>query len=112
MSQQIKTQNLPVQNKTEIIERLQKHQTTLQKLGVQHCGLFGSFIGGNINAQSDVDLLVRFNPEQKTFDNFMNLCFFLEDILGRSVDVVTPESLSPYIGPHILEEVEDVLICA
>ncbi len=106
------TQLLPVQNKTEVIERLQKHQTDLQQLGVKRCGLFGSFVREKINSQSDVDILIGFNPDQKTFDNFMNLCFFLEDILGRSVDVVTPESLSPYIGPRILSEVEDVFICA
>jgi predicted nucleotidyltransferase len=40
----------------------------------------------------------------------MDLAFFLEDIFGRSVDLVTVEALSPYIGPHILEEVEYVAI--
>jgi predicted nucleotidyltransferase len=36
----------------------------------------------------------------------MHLAFFLEETLGRKVELVTPESLSPYIGPHILREVE------
>jgi uncharacterized protein len=47
-------------------------------------------------------------PGEKTFDNFINLAFFLEDILGRKVDLITKESLSPYIGPRILQEVEYV----
>ncbi|MEL7329393.1 MAG: nucleotidyltransferase, partial [Cyanobacteria bacterium J06559_1] len=43
-----------------------------------------------------------------TFDNYMNLAFRLEDLFGRDVDLVTVESLSPHIGPHILAEVEYV----
>ncbi len=74
-------------------------------LGVYRFGLFGSFVTGKQNADSDVDILVEFKPGEKTFDSFMNLAFLLEDILGRKVDLVTPESLSPYIGPKILAEV-------
>jgi predicted nucleotidyltransferase len=55
-----------------------------------------------------VDLLVDFIPEQKTFDNFMELSFFLEELLGRKVELVTPQSLSKFIAPHILNEVENV----
>ena len=36
----------------------------------------------------------------------VGLSFFLEELLGRKVELVTPESLSPYIGPHILREAE------
>jgi predicted nucleotidyltransferase len=50
--------------------------------------------------------LVEFEPGQKTFDNFMRLAFLLEDVLGRPVEVVTAESLSPYLRPHIAREVE------
>ena len=57
-------------------------------------------------SESDVDLLIEFKPGRKSFDNFINLSFFLEDMFGRKVDIVTPESLSPYIGPKILAEVE------
>ena len=61
---------------------------------------------------SDIDILVEFNPEKHTFDNFMDVSFLLEDILGRKVEVVTPEGLSPYIGPHILKEIERVPVAA
>lgn len=47
-----------------------------------------------------------------TFDNFMGLAFLLDDLLGRRVELVTPESLSPHIGPHILREVKHVLVAA
>ncbi len=59
-----------------------------------------------------IDLLVEFESGKKTFDAFMELSFYLEEILQRKVELVTVESLSPYIGPHILEEVEYAAIAA
>ncbi len=81
-------------------------------LGVKNIGLFGSFVRGEQTALSDIDLLVEFMPEKHTFDNFMELTFLLEELLGRKVELVTLEALSPYIGPHILKEVERVPIAA
>jgi predicted nucleotidyltransferase len=102
---------ISVQTKSQVLSLLQGHQKELHGFGVQRCGLFGSFVrDAAIHQGSDVDVLVAFKPDQKTFDNFMNLSFFLEDIFGRSVDLITVEALSPYIGPHILEEVEYVAI--
>ncbi|MBI5327582.1 MAG: hypothetical protein HZB80_04750 [Deltaproteobacteria bacterium] len=40
--------------------------------------------------------------------DFIHLAFFLEDLLHRKVELVTPESISPYIKPQILKEVEYV----
>ena len=97
---------MPVENKEQIFAQLLAHQAELRGFGVQRCGLFGSFRRGQTHAGSDVDLLVEFAAGKKNFDNFMRLAFFLEDLLGREVDLVTPESLSPYIGPKILREVE------
>jgi hypothetical protein len=76
--------------------------------GVNKLGLFGSFAKGSFTETSDIDLLVEFKPEEKTFDNFMNLSFFLEELFGRKVELVTPQSLSKFIGPYILKEVENV----
>jgi uncharacterized protein len=88
------------------IVMLEAHQSRLKALGVEKLGLFGSFVRGEQRPGSDIDLLVEFTPGKKTFDAFMELCFFWEEILERKVEVVTVESLSPYIGPHILNEVE------
>jgi predicted nucleotidyltransferase len=104
-------QIIPVQTKAEVLSLLQKNKQDLQYFGISRCGIFGSFVRDDaINTESDVDILVIFKPNQKTFDNFMNLSFFLEDLFGRKVDLLTIESLSPYIGPHILDEVEYVSI--
>jgi hypothetical protein len=97
---------MAVQTKEQILTLLQEHQSELRRLGVRRCGLFGSFVRNESQDQSDVDILVEFEPEQKRFDHFMQLAFFLEDLFGRRVDLITTESLSPYIGPHILGEVE------
>jgi len=91
---------------------LYEHQQELRRFGVKQCGVFGSFVRDAIHEKSDVDILVVFEPDQKTFDNFMHLSFFLEDLFGRAVDLITIESLSPYIGSRILDKVEYVCVSA
>jgi predicted nucleotidyltransferase len=95
-----------VQSKEQILALLSKSERELRLLGVNRCGLFGSFVRNESGKESDVDILVEFDPAKKTFDNFMHVASFLEDLFGRRVDLITTESLSPYIGPHILREVE------
>jgi len=101
-----------VSTKAEVLEALQTNKTKLNEFGVRRFSLFGSFLFDQATDKSDVDLLVEFEPNKKTFTNFSNLVFFLEELLGRRVEIVTIESLSPYIGPHILREVEHVTISA
>jgi uncharacterized protein len=100
---------MPVQTKAEVFSLLKTYQSELHQFGVNRCGVFGSF-GRDIaiSDRSDVDILVDFEPSQKTFDNFIQLSFFLEELFGRNIDLVTVESLSPYIGLHILREVKYV----
>ncbi len=97
-----------ISTKAELIGALRKYRSRLKDLGVEKLGLFGSFVRGSQSPESDVDLLVWFREGGKSFDNFMNLAFLLEDLLGHRVELVTAESLSPHIGPHILSEVEYV----
>jgi hypothetical protein len=97
---------MKVSSREEVLTRIRRERDALRALGVKRLGLFGSFRHGEAREDSDVDLLVEFEPSRKTFDAFMDLSFRLESLLGRRVRLVTPESLSPYIGPHILREVE------
>lgn len=103
---------MKVQTKGEVLALLAAHAGDLYRFGVRRYGLFGSFVRQEQQAASDVDILVEFLPGQKTFDNFMNLAFFLEGLIGRRVELVTREALSPRIGPHILAEVEYAAINA
>ena len=95
-----------VEQKEKVLAKLEAHADALKRFGVKRCGLFGSHVRGQASGDSDIDILVEFEPGKKTFDNFMHLAFYLEDILRSKVDLVTVESLSPYIGPYILAEVE------
>jgi uncharacterized protein len=99
---------MAVQTKEHVVTLFRDHHAEINALGVKRLGLFGSFLHGHPNEDSDVDVLVEFIPGCKTFDNFIQLAFFLESLFDRRVELVTPESLSPYLGPEILSEVEYV----
>ena len=101
-----------ISDKEGIIQRILQARERLASFGVRSIGLFGSFVRGEQTSLSDIDMLVEFIPDNHTFDNFMEVVFLLEELLERRVEVVTPESLSPHIGPHILKEVEHVAIAA
>lgn len=94
--------------KKDTLDRIVGCSGQLHQFGVHAIGLFGSFSRNQANEQSDVDLLVEFDEGKKTFDNFIETCFLLENVLGRRVELVTEESLSPYLKPHIMEELEYV----
>ena len=98
--------------KQQVIQRLEQIREQILAFGVRRLALFGSVVRGEARAGSDVDLLVQFDPDQKTLRNFMSLSFLLEERLQRRVELVTTEGLSPFIGPHILREAEDVLVAA
>jgi predicted nucleotidyltransferase len=98
--------------RSDVVKRLQKAETEMRQLGVRRLALFGSIVRGEAHADSDVDLLVEFHVDAKSFDVFIKLCDLLETLLEWPVELVTTEALSPYIGPHILAEAEDVLRAA
>jgi predicted nucleotidyltransferase len=100
------------QSKDTILGLLRAQRSKLEEYGVRRIGLFGSFAHGTSGPESDVDILVEFEPVKKSYDNFIHLAFYLEEILGRRVELVTTESLSPYIGPRILDDVEYVSLGA
>jgi predicted nucleotidyltransferase len=95
-----------IERKSDIFAILARHETELKNFGVRRWGLFGSFLNDRQTDRSDVDIIVEFETGKKSFDNFMQLAAFLEKEIGRRVEILTPESLSPHIGPHILREVE------
>jgi predicted nucleotidyltransferase len=103
---------MAVQTKKRVLTLIYARRDHIKALGVKRLGLFGSFARMQQDRNSDIDVLVEFEPSQKTFDNFIHLAFFLEDLFGRRVELVTPEALSPYIGPHIMREVEYVTLDA
>jgi len=100
--------NNNILTKKEIVDLIQQSTTRLESLGIQAIGLFGSFARGEETEQSDIDILVQFVAAKKNFDNFIETCFFLDELFQRKVELVTTDSLSPYIKPYIIKEVEYV----
>lgn len=95
--------------KDEIIQVLKRQQPKIQNLGVSTLGLFGSYARNQQHQDSDIDLLVDFQADKYNYDNFINLCFMLDELFeGKKIEVVTKKSLSPYIGPKILQTVQYV----
>ena len=74
-----------------------------RKHGVVKLRVFGSYAAGEANETSDLDLLVRFEPGKDLLD-LVALKQDLEKILGRQVDVVEEDALSPYIRDKVLQE--------
>jgi len=99
---------MKAKTKLEIFDFIRKSRSQLELFGVNKIGIFGSFVRDEQTEESDIDILVDFYPDKVKYDNFIDLAFYLEDSLERKVDLVTIGSLSPYIGPHILGEVEYV----
>jgi len=83
---------------------IKNHKNEIKtKYDVKRIGIFGSYAKGQQNEESDIDVLVEFG--KPTFDNFMELAFYLEDLFGKKVDLLTPKSLSPYMRPSVEKEV-------
>jgi uncharacterized protein len=99
-------------NRQLAVQRLVASEREIRALGVRRLALFGSVVRSQARLDSDVDLLVEFVPGEKTYDRFLALSELLEARLGRRVELVTVEALSPFLGPHILAEAEDVLRAA
>lgn len=92
-------------NKETILKILLSHKAELKQFGLKRIGLFGSYVRGDASIDSDIDFIVEFEKEKKTFDNFMDIAFFLEDLFGKKIDLLTQASLSPYIKPYVENEV-------
>lgn len=91
-------------SRDQVIEQLAKCRDDLRDTyAVRRLCLFGSIARDEGSAKSDVDLLVEFN-RKPNFDLYMNLKFFLEDLLGTKVDLVTEKAVKPRMRPLIDRE--------
>ena len=91
---------------SDIIKILSKHKKEImERYKLQKIGIFGSYARGEASEKSDVDILVEFKEGHKTFDNYMDLKFFLENLLATQVDLLIESAIKPRLKPYILEEV-------
>jgi predicted nucleotidyltransferase len=88
------------------LTQIQQNIRTIRECyGVARIGIFGSVVRGEETPASDIDILVEFREGEETFDHFMDLKFYLEDLLGRRTDLVIADTLKPRIREAILGEV-------
>ncbi|WP_031528452.1 nucleotidyltransferase family protein [Dyadobacter crusticola] len=97
-----------VQSKQEVYQVIKNHQSSIQSFGAERLGIFGSFVRGEQNEGSDIDILVEFKEGKKTFRNYLNLADYLEILLNRKVDLLTWESLASFVQRNVKEEIEYV----
>jgi predicted nucleotidyltransferase len=89
-----------------VLEKLDTHKNKLKSYGVKRIGLFGSLTRGEQTPESDLDILVEFERDQKIFDNYMDLKIFLEELFACNVDLVVKEAIKPALKESILESVK------
>ncbi len=88
-------------NRQAILDRLSAAAPGLRrKYGIKSLGVFGSMARGDDHEGSDVDVLATFEGPA-TFRGFMGLKLDLEDLLGRPVDLGTPDTLRPEIRANV-----------
>ena len=92
----------------EIENMIRKYKKEImEKYHIAEIGIFGSYTRGEQQENSDIDILVSFS-KPIGFVKFMTLEFFLSDLFGKKVDLVTRDSLKPHIGSIILRETQYV----
>ena len=91
-------------NRDEILSVLRAHKATLaQRFGVAELAVFGSFARDRATDDSDLDVLVRFDGPIH-WERYFGAQFYLEDLLGRPVDLVTEKNLRPKVRSQVERE--------
>jgi predicted nucleotidyltransferase len=93
-------------NREYILNTIKSKKADLFEIGITKIGLFGSYIRGEESHGSDIDILIEFESGKESFDNFMAAYDYFEELFkDQKIEVITKNSLSPYLGPFILKEV-------
>jgi hypothetical protein len=88
----------------QVLELLNHRKSDLQRrFQIRDVAVFGSVARDEDTPSSDVDVLVEFSGEA-SFDQFMDLTFYLEDLFGRPVDLVTKKALRPELREQVERE--------
>jgi len=89
----------------DIMRILRAHRDTLsEKYGVTEIAVFGSYARNDYKGKSDIDVFVELKPKFKTFDNFMDLKFYLQKITSKKIDLVIKNSIRKELKPIIFKE--------
>jgi predicted nucleotidyltransferase len=87
-------------NRQDILTTLRAHEPALRARGVAHAALFGSVARGDNRPDSDIDIMVEFDPASRvTVYDYVGLKEYISDLFDGPVDVVNREGLKPYVRP-------------
>ncbi len=76
----------------------------VERFGVDEVAIFGSYARGDQREDSDIDILIAFKEGYKTFENYMDLKFYLEEIFGKKIDLIIKSAINPRIKPFVITE--------
>lgn len=88
----------------KILKLLKDHNDEIRKFQIESLFLFGSVARGEESEESDIDMLVKFEGSP-SFDRYMELKFFLEDLFERKVDLVTVSGLRPEMKSYVERDI-------
>jgi len=93
-------QQIPMKTREDIIESIRAHKAEIEtRFTARRIGLFGSYAHGMAKPGSDVDIVVEM--AEPTFDHYMDLKFYLEELFGADVDLVLADTIKPRLKPYI-----------
>ena len=90
----------------EVLRKLDEESKNIKKFGVSRLGLFGSFARNEQTEKSDIDILVNFEDGKESFDNYMQLLFFLEKLFSNKVDLVIADNVRDELKQEIFGSVK------
>ncbi|KKT59183.1 MAG: polymerase beta domain protein, partial [Candidatus Gottesmanbacteria bacterium GW2011_GWA1_44_24b] len=99
-----------MENNELITSTLEQQKSALRQFGVSRIGLFGSSVRADATPESDIDMVVEFDPGKKTYKNFFGTATYLESLFKKQVDLVTPQAISPRMKPYIDKDIQYVQI--
>lgn len=98
-----------VANKEQLLTLLKENGPIIRGYGIKKMGIFGSFMRDKgIRKKSDVDFIIEFEKEEFELSDLFDLGYFLEELLGRKVELIRPCALGSLSRSHILNELENV----
>ena len=94
-----------MKNLKAIKKVLANHKEEIQqRFKIKEIGVFGSFVRKEQNRKSDIDISIEFETGFETFDNYMDLKFFLEELIGLKVDLVVKDAIREELRESIFAE--------